>query len=179
MVLIFFLRRIGMSFKKFKDLILGLVMLAFSGFYYFYATQIKTRPKLTPSYSNAQIIPKLLGLLLAALSLILIVQGIRHLRDKSQSEKKEKAEKNDVAAVALTFGLIIAYTILLANGLGFILSTIIYLFSQMLVLSPKEKRKPLLFAVIAVVFTFLVFIAFRIGLQQILPRGLIERLIGY
>lgn len=168
-----------MSFKKSKDLILGVIMLAFSGFYYFYATQIKTRPKLTPVYSNAQIIPKLLGILLAILSVFLIIQGIRRLKGKNSAEQKETAEKTDVAAVTLTFGVIIAYTLLLGSGLGFILSTIIYLFAQMLVLSPKEKRNYLLFAIIAVVFTLLVFVAFRIGLQQMLPRGLIEGLLGY
>ena len=42
-----------MSFKKCKDLILGIVMLLFSGFYLINATQIKTRPKLTPGYASA------------------------------------------------------------------------------------------------------------------------------
>ena len=48
-----------MSFKKCKDLILGIVMLLFSGFYLIYAQQIKTRPKLTPSYASARIMPTL------------------------------------------------------------------------------------------------------------------------
>ena len=69
-----------MSFKKCKDLILGIVMLALSGFYLFYAKQIKTRPKLTPSYASAQVIPTLLGILLAVLSAVLIYQGIRKLK---------------------------------------------------------------------------------------------------
>ena len=54
-----------MSFKKCKDLILGVVMLALSVFYLICTQRIKTRPKLTPGYSNAQIIPRLLGILLA------------------------------------------------------------------------------------------------------------------
>ena len=47
-----------MSFKKYRDLILGVAALAFSGFYLYNATQIKTRPKLTPSYASAQIVPR-------------------------------------------------------------------------------------------------------------------------
>ena len=74
--------------------------------------------------------------------------------------------------------VIIAY-IMLMQPLGFCLSTVLYLFFQMLVLAPAEKRKPVLFACIAVGFTVFVFIAFRVGLQQLLPRGIIESLLGF
>ena len=77
-----------------------------------------------------------------------------------------------------TFAVIIAY-ILLMDPLGFILSTVLYLFVQMLVLAPKEKRNYLLFILTAVIFTGIVFVAFRIGFQQLLPRGVIESLLGF
>ena len=59
-----------MSFKKYRDLILGVAALAFSGFYLYNATQIKTRPKLTPSYASAQIVPITLGILLALMAVL-------------------------------------------------------------------------------------------------------------
>lgn len=166
-----------MSFKKCKDLILGVVMLLFSGFYLYYAQQIKTRPKLTPAYASAQIMPKLLGMLLAILSVLCIIQGIKKVRTADEGEKK-KADKGDIMAVALTFAVIIGYTLILPT-LGFCLSTAIYLFLQMNILAPKAKRNYVLFAVVAVVFTAFVFVAFRVGLQQLLPRGIIESLIGF
>ena len=166
-----------MSFKKCKDLILGVVMLLFSGFYLYYAQQIKTRPKLTPAYASAQIMPKLLGLLLAILSVLCIIQGIKKVRTADEGEKK-KADKGDIMAVTLTFAVIIGYTLILPT-LGFCLSTAIYLFLQMNILAPKEKRNYVLYAVVAVVFTAFVFVAFRVGLQQLLPRGIIESLIGF
>jgi hypothetical protein len=49
----------------------------------------------------------------------------------------------------------------------------------MLILAPAEKRNYVLFAIVAVVFTALVFVAFRVGLQQLLPRGIIENLLGF
>ena len=79
-----------MSFKKCKDLILGIVMLLFSGFYLFYAQQIKTRPKLTPSYASARIMPTLLGVLLAVLSVFCIIQGIRQMRAPEKQDAKAK-----------------------------------------------------------------------------------------
>ena len=64
-----------MSFKKCRDLILGVFMLALSVFYLIFAQQIKTKPKLTPSYASDRIMPTILGILLAILSVFLIVQG--------------------------------------------------------------------------------------------------------
>ena len=162
-----------MSFKKCKDLILGVVMLLFSGFYLFFAQQIKTRPKLTPSYASAKIMPTLLGILLAVLSVFCIVQGIRKMKAKDKEEKEtKKANRGDMMAVVFTFAVIIGY-ILVMPLLGFILSL------QMLILAPADKRNYVLFIIVAVVFTAIVFVAFRIGLQQLLPRGVIESLLGF
>ena len=167
-----------MSFKKCKDLILGIVMLLFSGFYLIYAQQIKTRPKLTPGYASARIMPVLLGTLLAILSIVCIYQGVRRLKAPEGEEAAKKLDRGDLMAVVFTFAVIIGY-ILVMPLLGFILSTVIYLFLQMLILAPADKRNYVLFAIVAVVFTALVFVAFRVGLQQLLPRGVIEGLLGF
>ena len=169
-----------MSFKKFKDLILGVVMLLFSGFYLYFAQQIKTRPKLTPSYASAQIVPVLLGTLLAALSVIMIVQNVLKLRKggMTSDEDTPASDKSGMISVALTFAVMIIYTLVLPV-LGFCLSTFVYLLLQILILAPKEKRNIKLFVLISVVFTAVVFVVFRIGLQQLLPRGIIESLLGF
>jgi small neutral amino acid transporter SnatA (MarC family) len=166
-----------MSFKKCKDLILGVFMLALSVFYLIFAQQIKTKPKLTPSYASDRIMPTILGILLAILSVFLIVQGIKKMRAPDDGEVK-RADRADTIAVVLTFAIIIAYIILLPY-LGFILSTMIYLFIQMIILAPPDKRNYVVFAIVAVVFTLLVFFAFRMGLSQPLPRGPIESLLGF
>lgn len=44
----------------------------------------------------------------------------------------------------------------------------IYLFFQMLILAPDSKRNYALFAIVAVTFTAFAFLAFRVGLQQML-----------
>lgn len=167
-----------MSFKKCKDLILGVAMLLFSGFYLYYTQQIITRPKLIPSYASSRIMPTLLGVLLAGLSVILIIQGIRRIRTAGGEAQKEKTNKGDLLAIVLTFAVIIGYTLIMPP-LGFCLSTVIFLFLQMLILAPNDKRNYLLFAIVAVVFTAVVFVAFRVGLQMLLPRGVIESLLGF
>ena len=167
-----------MRFKKYRDLGFGVAALLFSAFYLINAAQIKTRPKLTPSYASAKIVPILLGVLLAALSVLCIVQSIRKLKTAAEEEPQTNMDKGDLMAVLLTFIVIIGYVLVLPM-LGFCLSTILYLFLQMLVLAPAEKRNYALFAIVAVVFTAIVFVAFRVGLQQLLPRGVIENLLGF
>mgnify|MGYP002860758876 CR=1 FL=1 len=168
----------NLRFQKSKDLILGCVTLILSAAYLIMALQIKTRPKMVPSYANSRIIPILLGIVLLVLSVLLILQGIRKLNQPDGGAPAEKMSKVDLLSVTLTFAVMLLYVVLLPN-LGFILATIIYLFLQFIVLAPKEKRNLPLFALIAVGFTVLVFVAFRIGLTQMLPRGPIEALIGY
>ena len=168
-----------MKFKKYRDLILGIIALAISAAYLFYTAQIKKRPKLTPSYASARTIPYLLGILLAIIAVLLILQGIRKMRAYDESrDAGEKMSRTDLTAVALTFIVIIGY-ILLLQPLGFCLATVLYLFLQMLVLAPKEKRNLPLFACVSVGFTAVIFVAFRVGLQQLLPRGVIESLLGF
>ena len=166
-----------MSFKKCRDFVVGIVMLVFSGLYLFFTQQVRTRPKLTPAYANARIVPTLLGVLLAILAVIVLIEGIMKMK-KAKDEDAKPGAKGDVMAVVLTFAVIIGYIMILPE-LGFCLSTVVFLFLQMLILAPKDKRNYWLFALVAVIFTAVVFVAFRIGLQQMLPRGIIENLLGF
>jgi len=170
-----------MSFKKYRDIILGVLMLAFSGFYLTVASGIKTRPKLTPGYASAKIVPILLGALLAILSVLCIIEGVYKMKKfgtTMTNAKGGEAAKGDAFAVIVTFALMIIYALALPVA-GFCLSTMVYLFLQISLLAPAKKRNLKLFAIVAVVFTMFVFVAFRIGLQMLLPRGVIEALLGF
>lgn len=169
-----------MSFKKYRDIILGVLMLAFSGFYLNVANGIKTRPKLTPAYASAQIVPKLLGVLLAILAVLCIIEGVYKMKKfgTTMTGAKKGEEKGDAFAVIATFALMIIYALVLPT-VGFCLSTMVYLFLQISLLAPAKKRNLKLFAIVSVCFTMFVFVAFRIGLQMLLPRGVIEALLGF
>ena len=170
-----------LTFKRCRDLILGIILLAVGIFYTVMAQQIKQGNKLIQrnvgTFAHARIIPTLLGILLMVLAVILIIQGVLRLK-KDDEDPGKKMSKVDMISIALTFAAMILYIIILPK-LGFILSTILYLYGQITILAPKNKRNYLLFAIVAVVFTIIAFIAFRIGLSQMLPRGPIEALLGY
>jgi len=170
-----------LNFKKCRDLILGVVLLVLGIIYTVMADQIKRGNKLVQrnvgDFAHARIIPTLLGVLLIILAVAIIIQGIKHFKE-DDGESVKKMSRVDVFSIILTFAAMILYIIILPY-LGFILSTILYLFGQITVLAPKDKRNYLLFAIVAVVFTIIAFVAFRIGLTQMLPRGPIEALLGY
>ena len=170
-----------LTFKRCRDLILGIVLLALGIAYTVMAQNIKQGNKLVQrnvgTFAHARIIPTILGILLIVLAVVLIIQGIiKFIKDDGEAGKK--MSKVDMFSILLTFAAMILYIILLPI-LGFMLATMIYLFGQITILAPKEKRNYLLFAIIAVVFTIIAFVAFRIGLTQMLPRGPLEALIGY
>ena len=171
-----------MSFKKYRDIILGAAMLVFSGFYLSVAQGIKTRPKLTPSYASAKIVPILLGVLLAILSVICIIEGVYKMKKYGTTMTNVKPNSKQVAgdafAVIATFALMIVYAIALPVA-GFCVSTAVYLFLQISLLAPAKDRNLKLYAIIAVVFTMVVFYIFRLGLSMLLPRGIIEALLGF
>ena len=171
-----------MSFKKYRDIILGSLMLVFSGVYLTVAQGIKTRPKLTPGYASAKIVPILLGVLLAILSVICIIEGVYKMKKYGTTMTNVKPDSKQVAgdafAVIATFALMIVYAIALPVA-GFCLSTAAYLFLQISLLAPAKKRNMKLYAIIAVVFTMFVYFTFRVGLSMLLPRGIIEALMGF
>ena len=169
------------TFKRCRDFILGILLLTLGIAYTVMAQQIKQGNKLIQrnvgNYAHARIVPTLLGILLIILSVILIIQGARKMKQEDNEPGKQMS-KVDMISIVLTFAAMILYIIILPE-LGFMLSTMIYLFVQFIILAPQNKRNYLVFAIVAVVFTIIAFVAFRIGLTQMLPRGPLEALIGY
>lgn len=68
--------------------------------------------------------------------------------------------------------LLIAIYISLMKPLGFILSTIIYLFAQIMLIAPKDKKKPVFIAILSIVFSIVIYAIFTKGFYVILPAGI-------
>lgn len=158
-----------MRFKKYRDVILGVAMLLFGCFYLYSVTLIKVRR--ANNFANSRFMPIVLGCLMVILSVIILIQGIK--RAKAFDASKQEVEVSDNLAITLTFALIVGYIAIL-KPVGFLISSIAYLFLQMMVLSPKEKRKPIVFIIVSVAFTVIVYFAFRYGLDLLLPMGILE-----
>ena len=125
-----------------KDLLTGIVAAAFSAFYLMQTSGIKIFGGATAGVT-AQTIPRLWGGALLALSLVLILRSILTMR---KSKAEETAEKKGILAalkerreVVFTFVLLILYAALM-KPVGFIIMSILYVYLQVWVLTPPEKR---------------------------------------
>jgi len=79
--------------------------------------------------------------------------------------------------VLLTLGLILGYIALL-GPVGFPLMTVVYLYLQFLVLTPvQHKANHLVYLLIAVVCSAVIFLLFRQAFDLMLPAGLLNNFI--
>ena len=161
------------SLQRYKELAAGVVFLMFSVAYYYNATTIRI---LVRYFYNAQFLPRLLAVVMIVLSLVQIVYGVKAL---NQRQARQSETGGEGAAMSIQSGnirilatiAILAVYIALLRQVGFLIMTMVYMFLQTLVLTPKEKRSILFIAILSVVFSFAVYLMFVRGFQLMLPRG--------
>lgn len=138
---------------------------------------------------GSRMFPQIIGILMMALSAYIVINGIFSLKKseagpKSESEKTlmEKGEEAESAGedtsrkgalkvllVLISFGL---YCLFL-DGIGFNAATIIYLFSQMVIMGdgrPSNKRL-IFYAVLSVIVSLCIYYMFNTGFNLILPKA--------
>lgn len=154
---------------KYKDTCIGIGMAIFTGFAYLNTLTIRDSG-LTGTV-NAASFPRWLCYGLWILSALLIIQDIRV--QKNKTDEPEKKKKNDInyTTFILTAVVVTVY-ILLIRPLGFCPASALFLFAEFCVLSEKKERNYLLFAIVSVVAAVVIYAAFRLGLNLMLPRGI-------
>ncbi|MFB0972845.1 MAG: tripartite tricarboxylate transporter TctB family protein [Neofamilia sp.] len=88
--------------------------------------------------------------------------------EKNVARKMNPEEKNNLIVLGITFLITVVYVGLMSK-LGFIISTIIYLFLQLYIL--KTKNKLVLFG-LPIILSLVVFFMFTEGFSVPLPRGI-------
>jgi putative tricarboxylic transport membrane protein len=173
-------RQISMrKFEIYKEAILGVAAIILSAFYGIASYTIELRVLSTGV--TAATIPRLLALTELILGTLLTLRGIfaarvqrRLLKKIRDTGEQNKEEKDDLTAVLETAVLLVFYVVTF-QPLGFIISSIIFMFLEMIVVCPKsEKRNYKLFAIVSVTTAFFVYFLFRYAFEQMLPTGLME-----
>lgn len=168
--------------KKKKNIIPNVVIFILSLFFFIASFTIKLTN--IDKIVGSRLFPQAVTLLLMAFSLFLIVADI--MANKRIDEAKEVVEEQNKEAIEavdkpnyintiLVFGSFALYLTLLQQ-IGFIISTILYLTSQMYILAPKEDKTPkkiLMYTVISIVSTIVIYLIFAEGFQLVLPRGIL------
>ncbi len=154
--------------EKKRNLICSILFFIIGLFLYFEASQIHA---IMAKDLGSGFFPKVVAV---AMIIIAVVEFIyTFLFSTPQENKKENTEDQDVKGLILTILCMAGYGFLL-DELGFIISSSLYLFLQMTVLSTQKNRKLPLFAVISILSTLAIYGVFVYLIGMPLPVGILE-----
>ena len=158
-------------FRKYGDIVTGIFYTILGGTVIYLAQQL---PKSRVMKIGPDFMPMVLGVIILILALMLLVSSIRNFRKNAAKAEAAGPDTSDYKRVLASLVLVVIYVNILAP-VGFIVSTLGYLFLQITVLAPNDKRKGkdiMMYAIIDVVFVFIVFFLFRYGFKIVLPAGI-------
>ena len=151
---------------KVRDSICAVIMLAFGAAMVVLARDI---PHKIASDVGSAYVPTFIGIC------IIVVAGaklILTLLNKKPAAKEKIKFTQDALGGFGTIGLMVVY-MLIFEPVGFIISSALYLFVQMILLSDKTNRNPILFAIIAVALPVAVDALFVYAIHMPLPVGIL------
>lgn len=153
-----------MKNNRYLEVILGLIILSLGLIYFLLTNNLPRKDTI-----DSRFLPYILSGFLFVLSLIQIKRGMKIIKDGKVNKNEDHL---DYSTFIKTLAIIILYIGFL-NILGFIISTIIFLFLEFIILTPDRlKKNYILYLLIALITSLLVYFLFRYGLNLILPRGL-------
>lgn len=165
---------------KYDDVFSGFFLLAVSVVMYIATFSFEA---LTTTFVGPAFMPQIISVAIGIFSILIIVNGFRKSRAEKQEEpipdpvtevhddKMTPGEKDSYKPVLMTLGLMVAYVFLIPI-VGFLITTILYIFLQMMILSHKTTRKIWLFALVSIVSSVLIYYVFRNVFYVMLPTGI-------
>lgn len=169
-----------------KNLLSGILAIAFSIFLFMGAKNIPNRQKLTVS---SAMFPRVVAVLFLLVGIPLTIQGIIQLI-KSRADNDTSSLKESIHSLfsresikklekpLFTFLLVVIFVMML-KPFGVMVSGTVYLFLTFLLLIPKEKRNWFLIVVVAVAVPVFIFFLFTKAFHMTLPTGtIIRRIFG-
>ena len=175
-----------------KELLVGVIFLVIGVAYFALAFTIPAYDAYGgSSVVDSSFVPKVVGVLLMALSAVQIWLSVKNRRKQGsesapeagnpQQDEEFRVEdydddaltKNaDTKSLLLIFAILILYMALM-SVLGFMISTALFLLASMALLTPAEKRNIPLMVILSVVVAVGVYYLFVNGLDLVLPAGIL------
>jgi len=160
----------------YQNIVIGAIVIVFSAFMLCAATSIKVIASSATAIDNAAFLPRVVFVMLIVIALLFIAIGITQVRTNRvtapEGEKLEKLAQETLRSLG-ALGLLLAY-ILCFDRVGFVISSIIFMIVLMVYMTKKESRNIVLFTVIAVAMTLLVYFCFKRFLYIYLPNGILK-----
>ena len=159
-----------------KDVITGIVSLVL--FLLFFGFSFAIEVKTVGGSVSSRTIPQFVSSCGIIVSLILILKNLfPYLKARKSGGQQEPVytDRKRWGQLAISVVLMVGY-ILLMRTFGFMLTSAVYLFLQMLaILEDRSRKRVILIAVIAVLVPVILYIPFRYGFQLMIPVGTIFR----
>ncbi|MDA3979298.1 tripartite tricarboxylate transporter TctB family protein [Gallibacterium sp. AGMB14963] len=150
-----------------KNFLAGIIFFFVSLAYLFGAYSIETKGIVA---IESDFMPKIYGYILLIASTILIITSWRKLQTL---EDKEESSSSDIKRVLLVLVLILAY-ISLIDFLGFIISSIPFLFFLSLLLTPEYIEKTYwVYIIFSILLPIVAYFGFSYYLNLTMPSGLL------
>ena len=153
--------------NKIRDIICSVIMLAFGTMMIVVAKDIPN--KLGDKDVGSGYVPTFIGICILIVAVSKLVLAITN--KKPSANQKIKWTSDSLGGFG-TIALMAVY-MLTFEKVGFIIASVVYLFVQMMILSDKTNRKPVLFAIIAVALPVAVEALFVYAIKMPLPVGIL------
>lgn len=156
-----------------KDFYSSLFFLILGVVYFFASFEIK---KITSTTVDGAFIPQLLSVIMVVISLFLTISS--YVKLKRDPEKNSVSVMNELKShigkkTVWTLVVLFAYVILLGQ-VGFVVTTIVYLITQILILEGAVNKKTMFRSVlVSLIATISVYYIFEKALQVLLPHGIL------
>ena len=147
-----------------RDTIAAVIFLAFGIFMFANSLSINS---IIPNEVGSGYVPKFLSIVIVIISVALLVLTL--LKKKLGSTEKTD---EDIKGGVFTVMALAAY-VLLFEFLGFLLSTALYLFVQITLLSNEKNRKFLVFGIISIVVPLVIYGLFKALFHLPFPIGIL------
>ncbi|MDA3833796.1 MAG: tripartite tricarboxylate transporter TctB family protein [Spirochaetales bacterium] len=157
---------------KRSDIITGVSLFAFAGLLFIASGQMPTRENSSMILSTG-FYPRLLAILLAVLSIIMVMESIQ--KNRKQGDRQASPYWKDLHAF-LYFLIVIGLLILYPLGMrlmGFDLTSFLFLSTLVWLLTEKEKRKPWVILSVSLGISVIVYVVFKLILEIPFPMGIL------
>ena len=153
--------------NKYKDLICGICGLIFSAVLFLLSVQIGKKES---TAIGADFLPKIVAVILFAMFAIVTFRGVKQA--KSQTDEKALTYRPNYTGVAIIFVAMIVYVSFL-KSIGFIITSCIFLFLALCLMTKKEERNYIKFAVITIIAVLFIYFVFMEVFGIRIPKGIL------
>ncbi|MFC7684894.1 tripartite tricarboxylate transporter TctB family protein [Ureibacillus sp. GCM10028918] len=163
--------------NKLVDMISSLVLIAVSIILFIATFSFR---EMTVSNVGPDFLPRIVAIALFILSFSLLIKAYVQKKKEGEIQKAvsiesipQKENKKEIYLLVITTLLLIVLYLIVMPSLGFLISTAVYLYIQIYLMAPAEKRSHIKIGIVSVLTSVIVYFIFRNVFYLMLPSGIL------